>query len=619
MSGSAVLAISIIADARQARREMDQFGNQAERSSGKLTKLAAPAAGVIAGLGLVGKAALDSASELQQSTGAAQSVFGKYAGSIIKNAKAAAGAVGLSQSAFQTQAVLLGSQLKNLGAPMNQVAGTTTALIKKAADLAATFGGPTSDAVEAISSLMRGESDPIERYGVSINQAAIQAEILRRHLDTSTTAAAKNAKRTAILGLLYKQTAAATGQFARETHTAAGASEIQAAKLENARAALGQRLLPVYAKFKGMLASVLGWVSRNSSAVFTAAAVIAGLAAAVLVASGALKVYRAIQAISAVLTGEQAAATGLQTVALVAQRAALAVATAAQWAFNAAMSANPIALVIIALVALAAGFLLAWKKSETFRRIILGGWAAVVGAMRAVLSFIKTWGPRALIFLVPFIGIPLVIARHFGQIVGWLKSIWGRVTGDVRSFVGATVGAVTGIPARLLRAGGAFLHAGKDLIGRFFSGIADGAKSVGGWAADAARSLVNAIISGLNQFLHLPWVIKIHINVPLAPDIDVGPYTVLPSIPLIGSAPPPSSFPHPAILDNLSALKPGWDLYAAGDTWPATLNVPRGRAGQSIVEVVKVEFSGLVADPDGTARAIEDLLDRRRRRITAGG
>lgn len=45
-------------------------------------------------------------------------------------------------------------------------------------------------------------------------------------------------------------------------------------------------------------------------------------------------------------------------------------AAAGQWLLNAAMSANPIGLIVVALIALTAGLVLAYKKSETFREIV---------------------------------------------------------------------------------------------------------------------------------------------------------------------------------------------------------------------------------------------------------
>lgn len=62
----------------------------------------------------------------------------------------------------------------------------------------------------------------------------------------------------------------------------------------------------------------------------------------------------------AVVTARQAVVT--RTAA-----AATRVAAAGQWLMNAALAANPIGLVIIAIAALAAGIIIAYKKSETFR------------------------------------------------------------------------------------------------------------------------------------------------------------------------------------------------------------------------------------------------------------
>lgn len=55
--------------------------------------------------------------------------------------------------------------------------------------------------------------------------------------------------------------------------------------------------------------------------------------------------------------------------------------TGAQTALNAVMSANPIFFVVAALVALTAGFIIAYKKSETFRNIVDG---AMGGVQKAI-------------------------------------------------------------------------------------------------------------------------------------------------------------------------------------------------------------------------------------------
>src|SRR5699024_4545988 len=84
-------------------------------------------------------------------------------------------AVGLSSRAYQESAAVLGAQLQNLGFAGDQLVGTTDGLIALGADLAATFGGTTQEAVNALSAAFRGERDPIERYGVSIKQTQVNA------------------------------------------------------------------------------------------------------------------------------------------------------------------------------------------------------------------------------------------------------------------------------------------------------------------------------------------------------------------------------------------------------------------------------------------------------------
>lgn len=70
--------------------------------------------------------------------------------------------------------------------------------------------------------------------------------------------------------------------------------------------------------------------------------------------------------------------------------------TAAQWALNAALTANPIGLVVAGIAALAAGIYYAWQKSETFRSTLYGLWE--VG--KALVGVFITLG-KALIFPSP--------------------------------------------------------------------------------------------------------------------------------------------------------------------------------------------------------------------------
>ena len=84
------------------------------------------------------------------------------------------------------------------------------------------------------------------------------------------------------------------------------------------------------------------------------------------------------------------------------QLAALAgkVWAAVQWLLNAAMDANPVGIVIVAIAALVAVFIIAYKKSQTFRDVVLGAWAAIktasVTVFNYLVAFFKRWGPLVL-------------------------------------------------------------------------------------------------------------------------------------------------------------------------------------------------------------------------------
>lgn len=92
--------------------------------------------------------------------------------------------------------------------------------------------------------------------------------------------------------------------------------------------------------------------------------------------------------------GRAAVAMVAQKVALVATTVATKAAAAGQWLLNVAMDANPIGLIIIAIVALVAGFILLWNKSAAFRNFWIGLWGGIKSAASAVGSWFKNtlWG-----------------------------------------------------------------------------------------------------------------------------------------------------------------------------------------------------------------------------------
>lgn len=446
-SKTAILSVRIISDAKKAVAGFKEATGGLDKLESGLKKVQ-PAATVAAGAVIaLGKQAVDSASALEQSTGAVESVFKAQATAIKDLAADAAGAVGLSANQYQEFASVIGSQLKNLGTAQEDLVPTTDKLITMGADLASMFGGTTAEAVESLSAAFRGEYDPVEKYGISIKKSDINARLAAKGLSGLEGEALRQAEAQELLAMLTEQSADAMGNFQRETDTAAGSAQIAAANWENAKAALGQSLLPVvtqvaeklaglaqvvgqhpqlfgaaalaivgvagaingallaikaYAAAQSVIAGVkAAWAALNTSMAVTRATMVAGNAAAAA-QSAAAWVASAARAAAAwvasaarmavawtVSTARMVAQLAIQRGAMLAARAATLAMAAGQAILNAVMTANPIGIVIVAIAALVAGLVLAYNKSETFRTAVQTAARASKAAFDTVVNVIK--------------------------------------------------------------------------------------------------------------------------------------------------------------------------------------------------------------------------------------
>lgn len=247
MAGGAPIRISILANSRQARGELNSFAGTLKKTLGAGVALA----GAYGGMELL-KSIAREGSEAQQTLGGTAAVFKKHAAEVDASARKAADAVGLSANAYRTSATLMGSLLKGQGVAQDKLAGKTDELIALSADLAATFGGTTKDAVESLTSAFKGEFNPIEKYGVSLRQSVVNAEAVtiaqKKHgkaLKDLSEDQQTAIKQQATYQLILGKTRDAQGQFARESSTAAGQQQRLAADIANTKARLGTSLLPV--------------------------------------------------------------------------------------------------------------------------------------------------------------------------------------------------------------------------------------------------------------------------------------------------------------------------------------------------------------------------------------
>lgn len=260
MGRPATLRVDIVTNSKGADKGIGATESRLGKFGGRAAKVGKLAAKGLAVVGVaaigVGVSVAKSASRQEQAFGALDSIYGKNSARVKRWAKNASGSVGLAASEYAELSSVVGAQLQGMGFETDKSANKSKQLIGVGADLAATFGGSVSDAVSAVSSLLKGERDPIERYGVSIKQADVNAKLAAMGLDGLTGAAAKQANAQATLALLFDQTKKSTGAFARESNTLAGQQERLKAKFENVKATVGAKLTPV-------LTRLFSWINNK--------------------------------------------------------------------------------------------------------------------------------------------------------------------------------------------------------------------------------------------------------------------------------------------------------------------------------------------------------------------
>ena len=330
---------------KSAIAEFKQLETVGEKAQFALKKAVVPAtaaiAGLAAGLGVATKAAMEDA--------AAQD---KLAGVLRRSALATDEDIAATEEFISAQSRLTAvadDELRPALQSLVVATGSVTQaqdLLKVSQDLAAISGADLATVTDAMSKAANG------------NMKAL------RGLDPSLSALIKEGASfdQVLQALTLHQGAAADAAL-----TTQGKMKNLTIQMDEAKESIGAALLPVVTALIEKLIPLATWAQENTNVILILAGVVGGLAGAVLAVNAAMKVYQAT----------------------------LVVVKAAQAALNFVMAANPIGIVVLALAALAAAFVIAYKKSETFRNFVNGLFEAIqigvefsVNAIKGYLEFV---------------------------------------------------------------------------------------------------------------------------------------------------------------------------------------------------------------------------------------
>lgn len=449
---------------------------------------------------LAGKQAIDAASDYTEASNKTDAVFKNQAGIIRAFEKESTQAFGISKRAALDYTGAMGSVLTASGVNRKEAAKLSVEYTKLAADLGSFNNTSTEEAAEALKASLTGEFEMLKKYGVVINDTTLAQEAQRLGIEKAGATWSQAQKLQLSYNIVQRATKDAQGDVARNTDTMAFKQRQLAARVEDLKVSVGQKLLPVWIKFLGYLQKGLDWMEKNQSTVKILAGVLIGLTATVLAVSAAIKVYTAVTtAINAVkkvhlaLTNSQRLATLALQVQYYAVRAATLAWSAAQWVLNVAMMAAPYILIAAAIVGIIAVVVLIATKTDFFQKLWSKSWGLIKGAVSAVFGWIRSNWPLLLAILTgPFGLAVLAIIRNWDRI----KSGASSVVSFVKNKFGALVSFVGGLPGKISRA-----------VSGAFNAIPNGFKAA-----------VNAVISAIRSF----GIPGFKIPIPMAPDITFG-------------------------------------------------------------------------------------------------
>lgn len=197
--------------------------------------------------------AVKSASSLNEEIGKSQAIFGDSAESIRRFSKTTADGLGLSGLKAMQATGQFGNLLRVFGVAEKDAADMSISLVKLASDMASFNDASIEDTVFAIGAALRGEMEPIRKFGVSLDQATLKQEALKLGLYDGVGALDANTKALASYSAIMKQTQKQQGNFAATADGLANSTKILEARISELKTGLGEKLLPMFEDFVNKL------------------------------------------------------------------------------------------------------------------------------------------------------------------------------------------------------------------------------------------------------------------------------------------------------------------------------------------------------------------------------
>ena len=317
--------------AEAAIKEFKNLTKASDKAAFAINKMAVPAALAFGAIVTGGYKAAQAASDFNETVSKSGIIFGEASTEIKAFADTAAASLGLSKQAALDASATMGTFGKSAGLAGADLSNFSIEMVKLSGDLASFHNANPADVALALGAALRGEAEPIRKFGVLLNDAAVKAQAMKMGLYDGTGALDAQAKVLATQKIILQQTSDAQGDFARTSDGAANQQRILAAQVDNAKVAIGQAFLPILEAVLPILVNFATAIGNNTGEFVAFVAVIGTISGAIILAKAAMMLWKAASIITmgvnyALATSFTAVqvSTGIGIIAVVAGVAAFA-------------------------------------------------------------------------------------------------------------------------------------------------------------------------------------------------------------------------------------------------------------------------------------------------------
>jgi hypothetical protein len=263
------LVVEIVGDIAGLTRAYEEAKKQTEGFEGDLKSIGKSLTSigsdmtlkVTAPLALAGAGMVALASDAEETQAKFEQVFGDLTDDMNEWVDEYGNAVGRARTDLKETTATMMSIVKAMGLGGEEGAELSKTITQLSVDMGAFHNSSDIEAFNALRSAITGEYEPMKRFGVVINEAKVEQELLTMGVVGGTKAASDAEKAQARLNIIMQATTDAQGAAAREADGFANQTKALTADLKELGEEFGQILMPMARDLISVVRDGIGWIS----------------------------------------------------------------------------------------------------------------------------------------------------------------------------------------------------------------------------------------------------------------------------------------------------------------------------------------------------------------------